>query len=66
MRLWHLLPEIIARAREIDLLSYLQAVEPEELVRCDGNEYCTKSHDSLRISHGMWYWWLRGIGGKSV
>ena len=62
----YLSPEIIARAREVDLLSYLKATDPDELVRCNGNEYCTKSHDSLKISHGMWYWWSRGIGGKSA
>ena len=62
----YLSPEIIARARKIDLLSYLKATDPEELVRCDGTEYCTKTHDSLKISHGMWYWWSRGIGGKSA
>ncbi len=62
----HLLPKQIERARQIDLLSYLRQYEPQELVRCGGNEYSTKSHDSLKISNGKWFWWSRGIGGASA
>ncbi len=28
--------------------------------------YCLRSHDSLKISNGKWYWWSRGIGGRSA
>lgn len=59
-------PEVIAEARKVDLLSYLKATDPNELVKCDGNEYCTRSHDSLKISNGKWFWWSRGIGGASA
>lgn len=59
-------PEVIAEARKVDLLSYLQATDPNELVKCDGNEYCTRTHDSLKISNGKWFWWSRGIGGASA
>ena len=59
-------PEIVAEARKVDLLSYLKATDPSELVKCDGNEYCTRSHDSLKISNGKWFWWSRGIGGASA
>ena len=59
-------PEVIAEARKVDLLSYLQAIEPNELVKCGGNEYCTRTHDSLKISNGKWFWWSRGIGGISA
>ena len=59
-------PEVIAEARKVDLLSYLQATDPHELVKCDGNEYCTRTHDSLKISNGKWFWWSRGIGGASA
>lgn len=59
-------PEVVAKAREIDLFSYLQATDPGELVKCDGNEYCTRAHDSLKISNGKWFWWSRGIGGASA
>ena len=27
---------------------------------CPGNVYCTKTHDSLRISNGKWCWFSRG------
>lgn len=57
--------EQIARAKEWDLLSYLQAYEPGELKRC-GNEYCTVSHDSLRISNGKWHWHSQGVGGRTA
>ena len=33
--------EQIAKAKEWDLLSYLQTYEPQELKRCGGNEYRT-------------------------
>ena len=46
--------ETVERAREIDLLSYLKATNPFELVPCGGNEYCTREHDSLKISNGKW------------
>ena len=59
-------PERVARAREIDLYSYLKINEPQELVPCSGSEYCTRTHDSLKISNGKWFWWSRGIGGKSA
>lgn len=58
--------EQIAKARETDLLTYLQRHDPQELVRISGNEYCTREHDSLRISNGKWYWWSRGIGGSTA
>ena len=48
-------PETIEKAREIDLLSYLKACEPYELVYNGGGEYSTKTHDSLKISNGKWY-----------
>lgn len=50
----------------MDLLSYLQRYEPSNLKRVAGNVYCTKEHDSLKISNGKWYWWSRGIGGVSA
>lgn len=56
----------IAKVKEMDLLTYLQTYEPDELVRISGNTYTTKTHDSLKISNGMWMWWSRGIGGRSA
>lgn len=59
-------PAVIEQARQMDLLSYLRAYEPSNLVRIGGNVYCTREHDSLKISNGKWYWWSRGIGGVSA
>ena len=55
--------EQIAKAKEWDLLSYLQTHEPHELKRCGPREYCTRTHDSLKISNGKWCWNSQGIGG---
>ena len=59
-------PETVARAREVDLLTYLQERDPEELVRTGPASWCTRTHDSLKLSNGKWYWWSRGIGGRSA
>ena len=59
-------PEDIAQAREMDLLTYLQNYEPCELVKVANGTYCTREHDSLKISNGMWYWFSRSIGGASA
>lgn len=58
--------ETIEKARQMDLFTYLQNYEPQELVHVSGNIFCTKTHDSLRISNGKWCWFSRGIGGKSA
>ena len=59
-------PELVAKAKEMDLLTYLENYEPGQLVKLSGGEYCTKEHDSLKISNGKWCWWSRGIGGRSA
>ena len=59
-------PEVVARAREVDLLTYLRTYEPQELVHFGGGTYCTREHDSLKISNGKWCWFSRGIGGYSA
>ena len=59
-------PAVIEQARQMDLLSYLQTYEPSNLMRVAGNVYCTRAHDSLKISNGKWYWWSRGFGGVSA
>ena len=58
--------EMIQKARQLDLLTYLQLQQPWELVPIGPNRYQTKTHDSLKIDHGMWYWWSRNIGGRSA
>ncbi|TEB17088.1 hypothetical protein Psfp_00822 [Pelotomaculum sp. FP] len=59
-------PDQIKRAKQMDLLTYLQHYEPQELVHFSGNVYTTRTHDSLKISNGKWCWWSRGIGGRSA
>ena len=59
-------PETIERARQMDLLTYLRTFEPDELVHIGGNHYCTREHDSLKISNGKWYWFSRGFGGYNA
>lgn len=58
--------EQIDRAKEWDLLSYLQRYEPDELVRTGSHEYSTATHGSLKISNGKWHWFKGEIGGKDA
>lgn len=58
--------EVVAQAREMDLLTYLKNYEPGELVHFGGSTYCTREHDSLKISNGKWCWFSRGIGGRTA
>lgn len=62
----YIAPEVVREAKRMDLLTYLQNYEPQELVHFGGNTYCTREHDSLKISNGKWYWFSRGIGGRSA
>ena len=59
-------PDVILEAKKMDLFTYLQSYEPQELVRFSSNVYCTRTHDSLKISNGKWCWHSRGIGGRSA
>jgi hypothetical protein len=59
-------PEMILQAKQTDLVAYLQNYEPQELVHFSGNVYCTRTHNSLKISNGKWCWHRRGIGGRSA
>lgn len=58
--------EDLAKAKEMDLKTYLECYEPYELVHVAGNTYCTREHDSLKISNGKWNWFSRGFGGKTA
>lgn len=58
--------ETINKIRDIDALTYLLNEEPDNLVKDSRTTYSTKEHDSLKLSNGMWYWFSRGIGGKSA
>ena len=59
-------PDKLLELRSIDLLSYLKRSAPTNLVRISRDVYCTREHDSLKISNGKWYWWSKGIGGVSA
>lgn len=59
-------PEQIENAKQIDLLSYLESTDPDNLQKIGTNTYCTKEHDSLKISNGLWHWFSRHIGGKNA
>ena len=59
-------PEDIQQAKQLDLLTYLQIYEPDQLVKVSGDTYCTREHDSLKISNGKWNWFSRKIGGKTA
>lgn len=59
-------PEIVEKAKEMDVLTYLQNYEPNELVKVGNGTYNTKTHDSIRISNGLWNWFSRGVGGKNA
>ena len=59
-------PETLKEIKKLDLLTYLRNYEPDELIHVSGKEYTTRTHDSLRISNGLWNWCSRGIGGKTA
>lgn len=50
----------------MDLLTYLQNYEPSNLKKVCAGTYCTREHDSLKISNGVWHWFSRHIGGKNA
>ena len=58
--------EQIQDAKKLDLLTYLKNYEPNKLVKLSSNTYCTKEHNSLKISNGKWCWFSKNIGGRSA
>lgn len=53
-------------AMKVDLLTYLQNYEPENLKHVSGGTFCTRDHESLRISNGKWYWFSQCVGGYNA
>lgn len=53
-------PDKLIEIRKVELLSYLRMYEPENLVRLSSGVYCTREHDSLKISNGNRHFWCRG------
>ena len=41
-------PEVVAKAKEMDLLTYLKNYEPSELVHFGGSTYCTRTRSEER------------------
>ncbi len=56
--------EQIDRAKEVDLVSYLQS-QGYQLVR-EGSEYKLAEHDSLYIRGNQWHWFSQDKGGKTL
>lgn len=57
----------IEKAKQMDLLTYLQSYEPDELVKAGLHDYRTKTHSSLVVSdNGLWYWHSMKMGGKTA
>lgn len=61
----YIAPEVVTEAKRMDLLTYLRTYEPGQLVRVSGNTYCTREHDSLKISNGKWMCNRNGISESS-
>lgn len=61
-------PEQLAKAKSVDLYSYLAATEHDNIKRCGQDEYCLKDHDSLKVSvsTGKWNWHSQGFGGTTA
>ena len=59
-------PPILDELKKVDLVTYFRTIMPYELVKVSANEYTTKTHDSLRMSNGLWNWCSRGFGGKNA
>ena len=58
--------EFLDKIRSVDLLTYLQHTSPSELIARGRRSYSLRSHNSLKISNGKWYWFSRGFGGVSA
>lgn len=59
-------PEVLKEVKRVDLVTFFKTYMPYELVKASSNEYTTRSHDSLRMSNGLWNWCSRGFGGKNA
>ena len=59
-------PPLLKKAKQVDLVTYFRTYMPNELVKVSNKEYTTKTHDSLRMSNGLWNWCSRGFGGRNA
>ena len=58
--------EQIEKAKQIDILDYLQRYEPHNLKPQRHGRYTLRDHDSFVINNGKWCWFSRGIGCNSA
>ena len=58
--------EQIARAKQVDILEYMQRHEPHNLVRQGPNRFVLRDHDSFVISNGKWCWNSRDYGRNTA
>jgi len=58
--------EQILKARDIDLLTYLQTYEPGSIRKNRAGEYYMVEHDSLKLSNGKWFRHSTRQGGHSA
>ena len=56
----------LEKVRQLDLLTYFQNYEPDELIKNGQNDFKIKSHSSLHLSNGMWCHWASSTGGVSA
>ena len=59
-------PPILDELKKVDLVTYFRTIMPYGLVKVSANEYTTKTHDSLRMSNGLWNWCSKGVGGRNA
>ena len=59
-------PNLLQKAKEMDLLTYLMNFNPSELVKVSEDTYSTKTHDSLIISNNLWHRFSTNEGGKTA
>ncbi len=59
-------PEIVKEIKKMDLITYFQMCEPDELVKDCRTQYSTKTHSSLKMSNGYWHYMNGRIGGRNA
>ena len=58
--------EELEKARQVDLLTYMEQREPDNLVKLSPHVHRLVEHDSVILSHGLWQQNSTGIGGRSA
>ena len=58
--------EELEKARQVDLLTYMEQQEPDNLVKLSPHVHRLVEHDSVILSHGLWQQKSTGIGGRSA